>query len=123
MRTVKKKSIKGFSTKEAGYNLIQICIAMLVVGVLLSAGASAYNIYKRDRVVTATTQNVAAMTEAINGYRAVYGTYPCPAPLNVSRQDPNYGNPTDCSDTSVAPGNCGGGICVQRSTRTVLGVQ
>ncbi|HEY8189039.1 MAG TPA: type II secretion system protein, partial [Micavibrio sp.] len=114
-----KKERFGYPSAEAGYNLIEICIAMLIVGVLLASGAAAYSNYKKNQVSSITTANVASMAEAINSYRTLYGAYPCPAPLDQPRQGPNYGKP-DCA-TTPAPGNCSNGICIQSSVDAAKG--
>lgn len=119
MWTIKKQRLFPPARPESGYSLIEIAISMMIVGVLLAGGASAYNVYKKDQVITVTSRNVASMTEAINSYRALYGTYPCPAPIDAPRNSPNYGKP-DCA-TATAPGTCSNGICIQRSPDPLKG--
>ena len=114
MYTLKKigRFTKG-QTRQSGYTLLQMAIGMLVIGIIMAYSGYVYSLYLKNKNITQTQSNVQNMVSAIQTYRQVNGRYPCPAAMNVPRNDPAYGVETVCTDTSVAPGDCGGGICVE----------
>lgn len=102
-------------TSNQGYTLIELTMVILIVGVIVGSGIAAYKIYKTDREMALTETAKVRITLAINGFRERYGRYPCPASYTAQRGTPEYGRAGDCSDTSVAPGQCAQGICVEQS--------
>lgn len=110
------------STKRsfAGYTLLQMALAMLVLGLLVGGFLQIYSLYSQNQKILKTQQVVSDATSKIQAYRHVFGHYPCPASLNAARTAANYGTETNCSDvTTIAPGACAGGICIRSTTRLV----
>jgi type II secretory pathway pseudopilin PulG len=77
---------------QQGFTLLDMCITLIVVGLLLSAALYAYNMqrYYFDRYITQARTN--QITAAIDRFFMNYGFYPCPAELELSRDNPLYGN-------------------------------
>ena len=106
--------------KNRGYTLIEMAIVMVVLGLLLAAFIGAYNIYYRTQVEEKTTVRVNKVVDALANYLIQNGRYPCPARMDLGREDAGYGMQGDCvADTSVAPGQCANGICVEEGERMV----
>lgn len=118
-----KKPIKN---NTAGYTLLELSMVLIVVGIVMASFSSAYGLYLKNKAVTDTAGNVNVVMNAISNYFIQNGKYPCPARLNAKETDADYGMPTDCTNTSVAPstvavGNCSGGICVEERTSPITG--
>ncbi|MDD9900764.1 MAG: prepilin-type N-terminal cleavage/methylation domain-containing protein [Alphaproteobacteria bacterium] len=111
-------SMTTLRRQSGGYTLIELAIVLVVAGMVIAGGASAYRIYKQTQSHVVTTDNVERVTDRLGRYLARFGEYPCPARLDALRTDADYGMSTDCTDTSVGDGTCAGGICIERSNRT-----
>ena len=118
--------MRTFLKLKNGYTIIEMAIVILVIGVVTAAGADVYKIYKVRQSYVTTETNVATITQALGGFLARYGRYPCPADISLPRTSPNYGMETQCDPTVIAGptpyaapalGTCtaGGGICIQSS--------
>lgn len=105
-----------------GYNLIQMSIALLILGIMATGFLQIYRIYKEQQDYIKTQDAVSQAVQKLQTFRQTYGYYPCPAPLDVARDNPTYGNPSNCSVTTQASGTCVLGICIQTTTRTIGGV-
>lgn len=112
MRETHQK-IDIFNTRESGYSLIQLAIGLIVIGLFVAISGQAYVLYTKNKQVMTTQERVTEMVAAIQGYRQLYGRYPCPSSMLAEKDDTNYGHETDCTDTSVAVGDCNGGICIE----------
>lgn len=106
--------------KDSGFTLIEMAISLTILAIVLATGAGLYGQYVKEQRRLATIQNMDTITSSINDHLVLRGRYPCPAPVDVPRSDPNYGMAGNCTDTSVAVGTCSGGICVERSATTVM---
>lgn len=109
----------GGCRRQAGFSILEISIAMIIVGVIVAGALQPYNLWQKRTRKDKTDHNVEMMTFAVQGFFATHGRYPCPARIDVPRTDPAYGKETDCTDTSAAPGSCGDGICIAKSQRNV----
>lgn len=105
--------------RESGYTLIQMAIAILILGLLSTAAIQLYTVYTAHEKLTKNQILIEDAVKKIQTYRQVYGHYPCPAPMDAARTDAGYGRSTDCTDTSIAIGSCSGGICIQRTNRAI----
>lgn len=120
MRDNMRKSVLPFRKPAAGYTLLEMAVAIIILGVLAAAFLQVYSLYSQNQKMLKTQQLVNASTSKIQTYRQVFGHYPCPAPIDALRTDIDYGTETDCSDTATIPaGNCANGICIRSTTRLV----
>ncbi|MCB1551590.1 MAG: hypothetical protein KDJ26_06285, partial [Alphaproteobacteria bacterium] len=125
MIVIKKELTKNVVkvTLMTGYTLIEMAIAIIVIGLLLGSGLSLYSHHIQSKISEDTIINVSYSSDRIQSFRSNHGRYPCPAPLNVARTDPDYGKESDCNGAAISalnPGDCAGGICVEQGLRTVL---
>ena len=111
----KKSTIR--IAKEAGYTLIEMAIVMAIVGIFISSGLRALYIYNQHQAYKHDKVAMASITLALNGFLASNGRYPCPARYDDDRASATYGLETDCTDTSVAIGDCANGICIEQTQR------
>lgn len=114
--------------RQAGYTLIQMAIAMLVLGILMAAFLNVYTLYSNAQKATTTQENVASAVQKLQTYRQSFGTYPCPSPMNVARESPApvYGRASDYAQyrpsgtTPLSIGQCADGICIEGNVRSDL---
>lgn len=113
-------------TPQSGYTLIQMSISLLVLGIIVGSFIQVYSLYKQTQSSITTRENIDTIISKIQSYKQGYGFYPCPAPINVARDNAGYGVPTDyatyANATTYPVGTCTNGICIERSTRTISGV-
>jgi type II secretory pathway pseudopilin PulG len=84
-------SLKSKSFRVYGYTLIELAIVLLAVGLMLSIGTGIYNVYLKQKAVKDTQLNIRVVANAIADFKGKNGRYPCPAPLNATRANPDYG--------------------------------
>lgn len=94
---------------RGGFTLIEIAIAITIVGLMLAAGSEAYSTYLKRQAQVTTKTNVALVASSIANYLSANGRYPCPASLTATRGDNRYGHestvaPADCTSTTLPPG-------------------
>jgi prepilin-type N-terminal cleavage/methylation domain-containing protein len=85
------------SKSKHGFTLIELCIVLIISGLLLTAGLRAFNIYLRQQQVSETKSNIAAIQEALDGYAQANGHYPCPAPIDAAPDTAGYAAATNCA--------------------------
>lgn len=125
------------NTKK-GFTLLEMSVSLIIIGMLLAGAVQIYRIYQENKAMTLTNRVVADLSIKIYEFKNAHGRYPCPAPILETRvNNPNHGMETNCADPNigtaapVAPGTCldgtvgpdnFNGICVERSTRTIAGL-
>ena len=97
-------------------SLIELAVVILVFGVLMAMAVKLYGNFYQKTLLEKEYQTVRQINEAMNGYFAKNGWYPCPASFSARPGDPGYGLPTDCSDMSVPAGSCNADYCVASRT-------
>lgn len=117
------------SVWNGGYSLVEMAIAMVVVGLLIAPTADVYSNYLKQQKRQTTLENVQNVLTAIQSYRTANGVFPCPSGLNVPRGALTYGSAVNCTSTgpiavNPATGNCDltptsptYGICVEQTQR------
>jgi prepilin-type N-terminal cleavage/methylation domain-containing protein len=83
--------------KRNGFTLIELCIVLIISGLLLTAGLQAFNTYLRQQQVSETKGNIAAVQAALNDYVQANGHYPCPAPIDAAPDTAEYGASANCA--------------------------
>lgn len=72
--SLKFRNINKFKTfNEAGFTLMEIIVAMIVVGILSAGGLMVYNGLIGSSNVTATVQSISKLESAVNSYMQVNG--------------------------------------------------
>lgn len=87
-------------TNNRGYTLIEMAVVMVIAGIVVSGAVAAYTLYLKDSRQKHTTRAMQSAQQAIGGYRALYGRYPCPASPTAAPGDVDYGY-QDCAGASL----------------------
>ena len=123
---IKNRNVLSQNMSEKGYTLIQMALALMVIGVLLAGFLGIYTQYQTEEKATKTVDRVNNALQAIQKYRNVYGSLPCPAPMNVNRTNATYGIASNynrylpAGTLPVVAGDCAEGICIEQNTRADL---
>ena len=116
-----KKFTEKNLTSQSGFTLVEMAISIMIIGLILGAGAGLYSQYITQKAIDTTSANIVSATNQLEEFQARWGRLPCPAPLNVARTDATYGT-ENCAAVAAGAGTCVGGICVERSVRTDAGL-
>lgn len=76
-----------FSDKKSsaqGFSLIEVSIALIIVGILIAAALQVYNIYKQQRETALLDSRLEVVKSSLSRYVYRYGRYPLPAPRSSS---------------------------------------
>jgi prepilin-type N-terminal cleavage/methylation domain-containing protein len=82
--------------KSGGFTLIEICIVLIISGLLLTAGLKAFNAFLMQQKVGQTTAKLKEIEQALDDYVMQNGFYPCPAPIDAAPNTPAFGKSTNC---------------------------
>ncbi|MDH5722460.1 MAG: prepilin-type N-terminal cleavage/methylation domain-containing protein, partial [Alphaproteobacteria bacterium] len=115
---INKKSRHIQRRCDDGYSLIELAIALVIIGLVIVPAITLYRVQVVQERIDRTEAAVNRTTNAIGGFRSVFGRYPCPAPLDAPRGDVRYGL-EDC--TLGTFGSCVGGTCTTASNRIGIG--
>lgn len=109
---------KQISFRQGGYTLVEIVLAILVLGFFIAAAIPLYDHYmdKTRQVETLVEKN--RIDNALKSFLSVRGRYPCPARYDASPDEADYGVSTICENSPILPGNCSGGLCFEQGQRT-----
>jgi len=85
---------------QAGFSLISMSLLIIVVGILTAGGILLGKQYSFTEKENISNTNIGLVQQALEDYKATNGRLPCPAPLNVDVDQPNFGVAlTTCSVT------------------------
>lgn len=91
------------STSEGGFSLIEVAIALTVIGVLTASFLSLYNVYMSRKKENDTRDAIITVEAALNKYAVRYGRYPRPAHPNIAIGTVGYGREAVTVTTVCAP--------------------
>lgn len=103
---------KSRSANQSGFILITLAVAILVLGLMLSAYLYMLEINRRQMEMSRTDQAFSSTMHKFANYLSSHGHLPCPAARDLSPGDDGYGIATDCTAQDVSPGSCAHGYCV-----------
>lgn len=107
------------SLYQSGYTLIQMAIALLIIGIVAAVLLQTYSLYEQNQKMITTRDNIENAVYKIQLYRQGYGHYLCPSSMNADRTDANYGVASDYATyKALAVGTCSNGVCIEQSPRT-----
>lgn len=91
---------KKFGRKESGFSLIEVSIALVIIGLIMVPIFMQYKIDVADDQQKGTANRMTNVQNAINQHLfAGAGAYPCPASLIVGEGDAEHGRAfTNCAD-------------------------
>ncbi|MFP4313642.1 MAG: type II secretion system protein [Alphaproteobacteria bacterium] len=85
------KSTFDTHNTQKGFTLIEMAVAILVLGLLIAPALTAYNLYEKNRKIERTDFSIDRVNNSIEGFFNAYGRYPCPAPRDAVSGDTDYG--------------------------------
>lgn len=94
----------------SGFSLIELCIVLVIAGLLLAVVAQVYMIYAQKKSLSDTFARQTSISAAIARFYAENGRYPCPAIPSLGRYDANVGR-EHCPAAVPAMGACDAGLC------------
>lgn len=97
------KTAKNKRNNEKGVTLIEICIAMLVVGLIMAPLLWVYNNERKSEEINTTLGYFNDINAAIASYVNTNDRYPLPARLTDNEGQDSYGKSFD-ADAGVGPG-------------------
>lgn len=105
--------------KDDGYSLIELAIALVVIGLVIVPAVAMYQVQMVQERLDETDETVHESSMSMGGFRSLYGRYPCPASLTAVPGDLDYGLEArdDVTKDCIAPaaGLCVAGICAADS--------
>ena len=98
----KRKTTFRFFCKQGGLSLIEMAIAVAVLGLL---ALPVIRSYRANLVKEAFENNLGTLSTALEGINRYYISgnffYPCPTDLSLGSSDLDFGSAKDCSDLSA----------------------
>lgn len=89
---LKQQSNKSFAARsEGGFSLMEVAIALAVIGVLAAPFINQYNIYQENKIRTESKDNLSVVRSALQKYAVNNGRYPLPSDKNMVTGVPGYG--------------------------------
>lgn len=89
-------------SNENGMTLIDLAVAMMVIGLLITPVLFALKEYKRDRIININNNHVEAVNLAIERFYLANNFFPCPADPTLPLTNANHGV-ADSTGAAVAP--------------------
>jgi prepilin-type N-terminal cleavage/methylation domain-containing protein len=80
----------GAARTQSGFTLIELSIAMVIVGVLLAGVIQAYTAYDTKAKIERMNTLMVTLDQTIAAYYKAEGRFPCPAPMNGSAAGNNF---------------------------------
>lgn len=78
-------------TFNKGISLIELCVALIIIGVLIAPIATKVRIHFYQKQLDITSVSLNGTAKAIEDYYFEHDSYPCPADLTLKSTDPTYG--------------------------------
>ncbi len=104
------------AAKEDGISLIEVAIALIVLGLIVAPIMQNYNIRIKKESRAITVGSLLNVQKSINQYYfGGSGAYPCPASLTIGEGDPNFGDSGDCTLANVK-------LCTNITWQTTEGI-
>lgn len=104
-----------FCNKNSGFTLIEVAIALTIVGILLAGFFKIFLLVNERNVRIEYFGEISAIRDALEDYVLTNGFYPAPAALNLAITDVNYGLPVDQEAPPRALPDIGAGECALNS--------
>lgn len=88
VRAARKGDVRAY---DAGFSLVEIAVAMVIIGLMVATALQTYKIYRHTKIMAENDSNMAGIELALGKFVATNGRYPCPMPQRLSAGDAAYG--------------------------------
>ncbi|HBR67983.1 MAG TPA: hypothetical protein DEA55_01240 [Rhodospirillaceae bacterium] len=95
---------------QKGFSLIELSLALIIIGLLATPFLYQYNTYTNRRVKEQTSLSQMTIARAVSDFVDANGRYPCPTPYTRDEDATDHGREF-CPPAIPVPGTCNGGIC------------
>lgn len=90
---------------QQGFTLIELCLALTVMGLILATVLQQMNAYTKMKSRDDTATSLTALEAAFNEFYYQNNRHPCPADITLARTHTNYGREgTNCTAGAVITG-------------------
>lgn len=86
-----KKHHNSRNGNSGGFTVVEICVVLLLSGLMFAAFLSVYQSYYVSKNSRTTIENMDLAQQALREYFGLYGTYPRPARATAGPGDADYG--------------------------------
>ena len=93
---------------ERGFSLIEVCLGLIILGVIMGPLIAQYQVYLHNQAITSTEGNLQTSSDALQKFFTQNGFYPLPADPSLGPADAGYGQGIPFADIGTIV-NCGGG--------------
>lgn len=111
--------------KHHGFSLIELCLVLMIVGLLVGPFLAFVNLYLKEKARRITNENMLSLSLALGQYYDKFEHYPCPASLKSAAGEAGFGEEAACVATPAGEGEnistqssgagCAGGVCTATS--------
>ena len=102
MRNNYKSNIKAFIKREDGMTLIDLAIALMVIGILITPVLFSIRTFSAANIRNTNASNIGSVNDAIERFYLANGFLPCPANPTLNRTAANHGV-SDSTGSATAP--------------------
>lgn len=97
--------------QEKGFSLIELSIAMTIVGLVVAGMLQTYKIYRHTKADNENMARLTTISIALGEYVARNSRYPCPARTDLPQGHADFGKSSCPVAGNPAVGACSSGIC------------
>jgi prepilin-type N-terminal cleavage/methylation domain-containing protein len=89
--SAKSKKSESSPNSSGGFSLIEVAIALIIIGVLIGPMMYTYGVYIKKRQINQTASALSIVNQSLIRYVAKYGHYPYPADRNIAIGTAGFG--------------------------------
>lgn len=91
------------SHTSAGFSFVELCIAVMVIGILIAGFLAGYMVYAQKQRYDITRERSAALQYALDSYVQTHKRLPCPANPTAALMSAGVGKEVSCAAGASAP--------------------
>ena len=88
----------------AAFSLLELTVVLAIISVIAGAGIALTRSFADQSNDLLTEDALKDIQQAMVNHRKLYGHFPCPAPLDMTVDEEDFGRATDCTDDSPGSG-------------------
>lgn len=111
------KTLLSSRSREAGFNLLEVCLALILLGLVVGSGMRIYTQHKDQMAAKKTEENMRAVVRALSTFVQSNNRIPCPTDPSAAGE--TFGFETGGDGATIARGRQVGS-CATEATRKGL---